>query len=43
MTKAELWSVLQCIIAAKRQTLTERQLDWLLESRQRCAWFEAIL
>lgn len=40
-TKAEAWTMMLCLLAARRKRLTQRQVDWLMEMRERADYFLA--
>ena len=43
MNKNEVWEIFVCVLAARKKMLSDRQMDFLLRSRVRTEFFEAVM
>ena len=43
MTRAELTTMLQCVLAARKFALKDQHIDWLMRDRSRCEYFDAVM
>lgn len=42
-TLEELKTMFRCVMSAGKKRLSEEQVDWLMQDRQRCDYFEAVM